>query len=99
MNNPKASDAARVSAANALLDRGYGKPPQHITGESGTAYVVRLPEVAKSVEEWEASVQADIRAGRLPASDQDRQRLQGQIEGDRSRGLMERGIRARNMTL
>ncbi len=22
------SDAARVSAANALLDRGYGKPPQ-----------------------------------------------------------------------
>src|SRR5262245_4531067 len=25
MNNTKASDAARVSAANALLDRGYGK--------------------------------------------------------------------------
>src|SRR5215467_5572732 len=29
MNNPKASDAARFSAASALLDRGYGKAPQH----------------------------------------------------------------------
>src|SRR5262249_37802824 len=58
MNNPEASDAGRVSAANALLDRGCGKPPQHITGES------------------------------VPASDQDRQKLQGQIERDRSRGLL-----------
>jgi len=50
MSDPKAPPAARVSAANALLDRGYGKPPQHLTGESGTSYVVRLPEVAKSAE-------------------------------------------------
>ena len=35
MNNPKASDAARVSAATALLDRGYGKAPQHIDAEIG----------------------------------------------------------------
>jgi hypothetical protein len=28
MTNPKCTDAARVSAANALLDRGYGKPLQ-----------------------------------------------------------------------
>jgi hypothetical protein len=34
MTNPKAAPAARVSAANALLDRGYGKPPQHVTGEN-----------------------------------------------------------------
>jgi hypothetical protein len=27
MTNPKSAPAARVSAANALLDRGYGKPP------------------------------------------------------------------------
>ena len=40
MNNPKAAPAARVSAANALLDRGYGKPPQHITGE-GAAFLRR----------------------------------------------------------
>lgn len=26
MNNPKASHSSRVSAANALLDRGWGKP-------------------------------------------------------------------------
>jgi hypothetical protein len=29
------SDAARVAAANAILDRGYGKPAQAITGEDG----------------------------------------------------------------
>src|SRR5262245_34426232 len=69
MNNTKASDAARVSAANALLDRGYGKPPQHITGESGPSYVVRLPEVANSVEEWEASVKAELHPPSLPAPD------------------------------
>jgi hypothetical protein len=56
MTNTKAAPAARVSAANALLDRGYGKPPQHLTGESGISYVVRLPEVANSAEEWLASV-------------------------------------------
>ena len=28
------SDAARVSAANALLDRGYGKPTQHVDNTS-----------------------------------------------------------------
>jgi hypothetical protein len=44
-------------AANALLERGYGKPPQHITGEGGPSYVVRLPEPCKTAEEWEASIQ------------------------------------------
>ncbi len=28
--NAEASDAARVSAANAILDRGYGKPAQSV---------------------------------------------------------------------
>jgi hypothetical protein len=31
MQNDKAPPAARVAAANALLDRGYGKPTQPIT--------------------------------------------------------------------
>jgi hypothetical protein len=59
MTDRKAAPAARVSAANALLDRGYGKPPQHqhITGADGPQYVVRLPEPCKTVEEWEASIQ------------------------------------------
>ena len=56
MTNPKAAPAARVSAANALLDRGYGKPPQHITGDVAASYVARLPEPAKTVEEWTASL-------------------------------------------
>src|SRR6476660_3529917 len=56
MTNPKAAPAARVSAANSLLDRGYGKPPQHITGEGGPSYVVRLPEPCATVEDWVASL-------------------------------------------
>jgi Family of unknown function (DUF5681) len=56
MTNHKAAPAARVSAANALLDRGYGKPPQHITGEGGPVYVARLPAPCKTVDEWVASL-------------------------------------------
>jgi hypothetical protein len=56
MTNAKAAPAARVSAANALLDRGYGKPPQHITGEGAPVYVARLPEPCKTAEEWVASL-------------------------------------------
>lgn len=33
MNEPDAPHAARVSAANALLDRGWGKPTQTIGGD------------------------------------------------------------------
>ena len=33
MNEKKAPPAARVAAANALLDRGYGKAPQHFSAE------------------------------------------------------------------
>jgi hypothetical protein len=32
MDQPSASEAARVSAANSLLDRGWGKPAQAIVG-------------------------------------------------------------------
>ena len=58
MNDPKSVPAARVSASNSLLDRGYGKPPQHqhITGEDGPRFVALLPEPCKTVEEWEASL-------------------------------------------
>jgi len=34
------SDAARVAAINALLDRGFGKPAQAITGEGGEGPVL-----------------------------------------------------------
>jgi Family of unknown function (DUF5681) len=58
MTNPKSAPAARVSAANSLLDRGYGKPPQHISGEGGPRYVVRLPELCKTAEEWVQTLEA-----------------------------------------
>src|SRR5262245_5812979 len=35
MKNPKSPAAARVSAATAILDRGYGKPTQAIAGPDG----------------------------------------------------------------
>jgi Family of unknown function (DUF5681) len=56
MDNPKAAPAARVSAANALLDRGYGRPPQHITGDIAASYVARLPMPAVDVTAWTASL-------------------------------------------
>ena len=56
MTNIKSAPAARVSAANSILDRGYGKPAQHITGEGGPSYVMRLPEPCKTAEEWLASL-------------------------------------------
>ena len=34
MTNKKASPVSRVAAAKAILDRGYGKPPQTIVGDS-----------------------------------------------------------------
>jgi hypothetical protein len=39
MGNVKAPEAARVSAAKELLDRGYGKAPQAVTGEGGSGPV------------------------------------------------------------
>jgi hypothetical protein len=33
MNQSEAPQAARVSAANSILDRGWGKPAQPLTGE------------------------------------------------------------------
>src|SRR5262245_54805597 len=83
MNNTKASDAARVSAANALLDRGYGKPQQQITGDP-ISYVAMLPEVANNAEEWLASVKAEPS---LP-SDQASSKPEARIEGQRSRALL-----------
>jgi hypothetical protein len=35
MRSDKASDSARVAAADKILDRGYGKPPQFTTGDVG----------------------------------------------------------------
>jgi hypothetical protein len=39
MTDPKAPKAARVAAANSLLDRGYGRPVQEVRG-AGTSIVL-----------------------------------------------------------
>lgn len=39
MRQPEHSDAARVRAAELLLDRGWGKAPQAHTGEDGEGAV------------------------------------------------------------
>jgi hypothetical protein len=42
MNQTKAPPAARVAAANSILDRGWGKSTQPIAGEDGGNIVVEI---------------------------------------------------------
>jgi hypothetical protein len=53
MGQKDAPHSARVSAAQALLDRGWGKPDQKLEAEHVHRYVARLPEKAKTTEEWQ----------------------------------------------
>lgn len=39
MRDATAPPAARVAASNSLLDRGYGKPPQALTGADDTPLI------------------------------------------------------------
>jgi hypothetical protein len=52
MKQPQAPYAARVAAAEALLDRGWGKPKQSHEAETTHRYVVEMPPVL-SKEEWQ----------------------------------------------
>ncbi len=53
MNQKKAPPAARVSAANALLDRGWGKPTQPHTDDEGgpMTLIIRHIDPTKRPEE------------------------------------------------
>ena len=53
MNDERAHHSARISAAQYLLDRGWGKAPQslEITGEV-KHNVIRAPAMAASTEDW-----------------------------------------------
>lgn len=53
MQQTDAPPAARVAAAQALLDRGWGKATQTIEAEHVHRYVAELPALALSVEEWQ----------------------------------------------
>jgi hypothetical protein len=72
MTNLKSAPAARVSAANALLDRGYGKPPQHISGQNAN-YVALLPQPCETPEEWMAMVEYQRAITKGPATQGDEQ--------------------------
>ena len=52
MCDKEAAPAARVAAANAILDRGYGKPLQQISAEVATRYVAELTSVIEDPDEW-----------------------------------------------
>lgn len=54
------SEAARVSAANSLLDRGYGKAPQKIEGESEVRHIHTIKTIV---------VEADANRGRYLDTD------------------------------
>lgn len=45
MNQPTASKAARVAAANSLLDRGFGKPAQVHAGDPNNPIVHRHDKI------------------------------------------------------
>ena len=53
MNQRKANPAARVAAAQALLDRGWGKPNLVIEANVNTNYVVSAEPIT-DVAEWES---------------------------------------------
>ena len=56
MNDPKATASARAMAAERLLNRGYGKPPQFNTGQTS--------EFRKAVDMTDDELAAIVAAGR-----------------------------------
>jgi uncharacterized protein DUF5681 len=52
VEDENAPSAARVAAANSLLDRGYGKPEAKIDANISRHAVIRSPEACASAEEW-----------------------------------------------
>ena len=52
MLDKKAPAAARIAAAQAILDRGYGKPSQYMNMEESRPIAI-LSETPMSEEEWE----------------------------------------------
>ena len=62
----RAPYAARVAAAEALLDR--GKPEQWHEAEISHRYVIEIPALSMSSAEWEASPRGDPAQVRLVPS-------------------------------
>jgi hypothetical protein len=55
MRNTKATPPARVAAANAILDRGWGKPTQALANDEGALELIhRIERVIVPVEHVDA---------------------------------------------
>ena len=52
MRNTNASDNSRVAAANSIIDRGHGKPPQYIEGSLEQTVILATQPTD---DEWEAT--------------------------------------------
>jgi hypothetical protein len=52
MMEPSAPARARVAAAAILLERGWGKPKQHIEGPATHRYVIEVPPLLSKLE-WQ----------------------------------------------
>ena len=52
MSDKRAPAAARIAAAQAILDRGYGKPSQYMNIEESMPMAI-LSEEPMSEEEWQ----------------------------------------------
>lgn len=53
MNQPNAPPAARVAAAQALIDRGWGKAAQFIEAVTTHRYVARVPDKKADAKTWQ----------------------------------------------
>lgn len=53
MQNKKAPAQARVAAAAAIMDRGWGKPETKGEMTTNVSYVARVPTNPESIEQWE----------------------------------------------
>ena len=64
MRDITAPAVARVSAANALLDRGHGKPRQEIehTGKDGAAIAIEVEDRRRRVSELLEQARAEVMA-------------------------------------
>jgi len=51
MRQPEYSPAARVAAAIAILDRGWGRPPQAHAGEDGGDLRITIREIVERRDE------------------------------------------------
>lgn len=60
MGNVDAPAAARVQAANSILDRGWGKPDQKIEADHTHSYVARMPARVLDIDEWKKITDATL---------------------------------------